>query len=109
MTSLAIIVVGTTYWVINTIIKGWVLSKLWVWFIANIFDTIEIKVVQCMGVIIVCEFLTSHLAPILNKEQLAKAMQEGADNPVEAITAAIGKLCIPLYWLLIGYVVQMFL
>ena len=44
---------------ISPIINGFVLSKLWLWFIVPIFGFAELSVIQCIGLLVVVMFIGS--------------------------------------------------
>ena len=45
------------------IIKGFVISKLWLWFIVSTFNTHELRIVESIGIMILFNFMTNNLDP----------------------------------------------
>lgn len=85
--------------VVGTIIQGYVLSLLWLWFIVPIFAIKSISIAQSIGLIIIAEFLThQYQQSTLEKEQA-----------IDLLKGSIKTLIItPLIMLAVGWIVKQF-
>ena len=80
---------------IAPIINGFVLSKLWVWFIVPIFGFSALSIIQCVGLLVVTAFIGSKYN----------------DKASEDFWSTLGKKIVFMfitagYTLLVGWIVQ---
>lgn len=76
-------------------LRGYVVSKLWAWFIVPIFGLPTLSVAQAVGVSLVVTYFTYHQTPDLKSK-----------DKKEKIEAAVVSLSQPLLTLLMGYIVH---
>ena len=83
----------------SAILSGWVLSKLWAWFMVPALNLPALTIPAAIGISLVVSYLTYH-TPVRAKET------QGA---VEAMsTAAVDMFLRPLLALFFGWIVQGF-
>jgi len=75
--------------------NGFILSKLWSWFIVTTFGLEPLTIVQAIGVSMVVGFLTSHRASTNNKDKTT------SDTIAEVLIALLS----PWFTLLIGWII----
>ncbi len=98
MRSLVSIVITFLVAVSGTILKGFVLSKLWGWFIVPYFSLPTLSVPLAIGVAATVSFLTLQHIPNNKKSE--------EDRAADAISST---LILPFVFLLIGWVVTFWL
>lgn len=79
------------------VLRGWVLSCLWLWFIVPIFNLPQLSTVQAIGVSCVISFLTVHLSEMKDEDK-----KPSTERWVDG-------LLFNFFALGIGYVVHLFL
>lgn len=83
-----------------TLLNGWVLSKLWLWFVVPIFGFKPLTVVQAIGIALVVRFLTADTTT-------------SPKNPDETNAEKFAKILVPYFISIIalgmGYLVKLFL
>lgn len=85
--------------IFGPIIRGWVLTKLWVWFIVAPFNAAPLGVAQCIGLSLIVGFLTKESAHCDDKRPAMKRFWAG-----------MAQIFIdPLFLLLFAYVVSLYL
>lgn len=85
--------------VISTIMNGWVLSLLWIWFIVPIFGWPILSITQAIGLGMVVSFLTRH----------SVKGDETKDTWDAIATALSGAILHPILVIAVGYIVTLFL
>lgn len=94
---LTVLVVTT---ITGTIMNGWALTVLWIWFIIPVFNLPTLSIIQAIGIGMVVTFLTRHS---INKEEAAK------DTGAAIWTAIVSAVIVPLLTVGIGYIISLFL
>lgn len=84
--------------IVLIIINGFVFSKLWLWFIVPMFQMQPINLIQAIGIFTIIQFLRIGK----NGEIKDISWKQLAEHFVYFIIA-------PMYFLLIGYVVTLFI
>lgn len=82
--------------IVSYLINGFVLSKMWLWFIVTTFDAPMLNIPQAIGVAMIVGFLTQHPAP-KNKD--------GEKEWSQIITSVLSALIAPFITLLIAWTV----
>lgn len=86
--------------VVSTVLYGWVLTILWGWFVMPVFHVLPLSLVQAIGLAITISFLT-------------RTPQRTPTNDDDQLATIIWSLVVlfgyPLFVLLIGWIVQMFI
>lgn len=78
----------------SAIVHGWVLSKLWLWFLVPIFGLQPLNITQAIGISIIVGFLTHQVD-----------IKKGKDDKVKLFLVLIN----PFIILLFGYIVHKFM
>lgn len=83
--------------------RGFVLTKLWEWFMASTFNFPLISMVQAIGLCCVIGFLF----PVKNVKNRQKELeQESTEEKIKKILTPIGN---SLGFLLLGYIIKLFM
>lgn len=88
---------------VGVILKGWVLSKIWIWFIVSTFGTAPLRLVEAIGLSIFVTLLTYK-----HNRQTQEEDDEQNKNLPDTIYNALKSMVLVLYLLLIGYIVHLF-
>jgi len=89
--------IGLLVAIISTILGGIAIMLMWRWFIATPFNIMEITIPQAIGIDTLLSMINAKLSDYNSKEQL--------DN----ITKCYIMIATPLFSLLIGYIVHLFM
>ncbi len=82
-------------------LRGWVLAKMWGWFVVDSLGLLPMTTASAIGVMLIVHLFKEHSSPAKSAENVDWA---------EAVAKYIGTaLCGPLVVLLMGYIVSMFL
>lgn len=86
---------------VSAIINGWVLTKLWGWFMVPIFEMKPLHIAPAIGISMVAAFLcgTTHLAK----------SWEVKDKGKEYLHMSLAIFIAPFVTLLCGYIVHLFM
>lgn len=87
--------------VIGVILKGFVLSKLWLWFIVPIFNLPILSIPIAIGISIIVAMLTYQIIDTKPDDNVEKDVKEWAN--------AVATIIVPLLFLLEGYIVTLFM
>lgn len=87
---------------VQAILNGWVLSHLWRWFFVPVLDLPAIGIAQAIGISLVVGYLT-HQIP---KETTYEANKSKTEKFLEAVLMGVIR---PLFALLIGFIVKIFI
>lgn len=79
--------------------SGYVLSKLWLWFVVTTFEIAPLSIPAAIGVSLVVRYLT-YSAPVVDKTK------SSADRLFEAVIYAF---ITPLFALVVGSIVNLFM
>jgi len=85
--------------VIMPIVNGFVLVKLWGWFIVDTFGVVGLTIPHAIGVALIVNLLTMDL----------RNSNSGDEEKSKAIGQLVGRLLAPFLTLLLGYVVYLFI
>jgi len=89
-------------WVYGYVLHGWVLTKLWAWFIVPTFALPALSLPAAIGVSVVVGFLTTHLSHA--------DMAATPNTYIQSlITAFVFTTCTALLSLIGGWIVQMWM
>ena len=99
MEIILIILGGALILALSSILRGYVLTWLWLWFIVPVFHLPELGIVQAIGISAVVGFLTTKYSNVDESELKKKTFA----------TAVIESFCLSLAILGIGYLVKLFL
>lgn len=87
---------------VATILKGWVLTYLWSWFIVPNFGLPELSIVSAIGICMVAGFLTSKYTGDIKREK--------EDDPAKLFGTLFSYMIrMPLVMLGIGWIVHLFM
>lgn len=104
LTAIVVLVAGgisiPTILAVLAVLRGWVLSKLWFWFIVPTFKVTELSVVQAIGLSVVVAMLAGNHYRYKSNDQ-----GEKADAFINLGIAFIA----PIFSLVVGYFVKMFM
>lgn len=100
MKTIGIITIALVTIVLSTILRGYALSKLWLWFIASTFGAAPLGIAQSIGLALVVSFMTHQFN---SSEDNKKSTDEKMVRNV-AIT-----LLSPAMALIIGWIVKSFI
>ena len=81
--------------------SGWVLTKLWHWFVVPFFEAHELRIPVAIGLAIIVGYLTKEVSPS-SKPKVEKSTSE---HLIEFATIAILK---PLVAFVVGWIVHLF-
>lgn len=86
---------------ISTVLRGYVLSVLWAWFIVPQFDVKPLGIVSAIGVALVVGWLAKDTAPspVKDKKPFLETIVEGV----------FLSIAMPLMILFTGYIVHLFM
>jgi len=85
--------------ILGPILRGWVLSKLWVWFIVTSFHVQPLAIAQCIGLALIIGFVT--------KENIHT---EDNRDAKEKLFSGLAQVFLgPLFVLGFAYVISLFL
>jgi hypothetical protein len=82
------------YFVVGIILRGWVLSILWAWFIATQFGIQEIQIVHAIGLSLIITYLTKTPSTSVNFRD---------------VDMYIGIIILPFIVLGMGWIVKLFM
>ncbi len=100
MKALGIITASITTIIVSTLWRGYVLSKLWLWFVAATFGVQPLGVAESIGLSLIVNFTTHQLDQYEDKNATA----------AEKIAKGIGySLFFPAFALFIGWIVKAWL
>jgi len=89
---------------LNSVLNGWVLTKLWAWFMVPTFGLPELGIVPAIGLSMIIGYLTQHATSSKSSDE-DKYKSSG-----QRIAEAIGKaIFVPLFYLFIGWIVSLFM
>lgn len=103
------------------LLKAWVLTYLWAWFVMPMFDLPQLTLVHAMGFVLLVNFLRSAGSNMSNyKDRKKKEEQRSEQTPEEkkleqeeAVGAfggwVLGSILGPLVVLLVGYILHLFM
>ncbi len=83
------------------IVRGWVLCKLWAWFIVPTFSLPSLHIVTAIGLMVVAAFIVSIPIP--------ETKDKGEEMSVKMFRAIAMSFATPLISLVMGWVVQRFM
>ena len=87
--------------IISPIISGFVLSKLWLWFIVSTFNANPIRIVEAIGIMFLINYILSQSKALENKSE---------DNFWNKFIMAIfATIITSAFVLLAGWIVKLFL
>jgi hypothetical protein len=87
--------------VVGSIMEGWVLSKLWGWFVSPLFGVPSLSIAAAIGFALVISMLT---------HQSTSSDSNKDKDWTNLVAAVIAKTVFtPLMFLLFGYIVKMFM
>lgn len=89
---------------LSAVLNGWVLTKLWGWFIVPTFGLPELGIVPAIGLAIIIEFLTQHTTSRKSSDD-----DEYKSNGQKVAIIIAKDIFIALSYLLIGWVVSLFM
>ena len=90
-------------WIAAVILRGWVLTVMWGWFMVPVFNAPSISIAAGLGISMIVSFLTSEHKPATKSETpKSEAWLRLAEQLVFAILY-------PLLTLAVGYIVQLFM
>ena len=92
-----VFVLLAAYVVVASIVRGWVLTYLWQWFILPVFDVRDITIVEAIGLSMVVTFLTV-------QQQQTKDERDGTEKASDLVAAII----YPFLVLVIAWIVHQF-
>ena len=87
--------------VLGAIIGGFVLSKLWVWFMVPIFDLNPLRIVEAIGLTFIVGYMTKD--PIESNKTLEGPFLD------ELLKAFLQTLVMAAGFLFIGWIIQLFM
>lgn len=87
--------------VLGAIIGGFVLSKLWVWFMVPIFDLNPLSIVEAIGLTFIVGYMTKNLVET-NKPLEGPFLEELLKAFLQTLVMAGG-------FLFIGWIIQLFM
>lgn len=88
-----------TILILGPILRGWVLSKLWLWFIVTSFHVQPLAITQCIGLSLIIGFLT--------KENIHT---EDTRDAKEKFFSGLAQVFLgPLFVLAFAYIISLFL
>jgi hypothetical protein len=96
--AMAPFVIGSL--IVGPVVRGWVLSRLWGWFIVTSFAAPPLHVVPSIGLMIVATFVINHPMVRSNKKESAGEMM---------ISFIVVAFLPPLLTLWVGWLVHLFL
>lgn len=102
MKELGLLFTTIVFAVYNTLLLGWAVSKLWIWFIVPVFHLPVLSIPAAIGLALIVKFLTEDID--LNK-------QEGEERPWEhklLLGFMVGTFR-PLMALFVGWIIQMWM
>jgi len=86
--------------IVGALLNGWVLTKLWAWFVAPVFGVQTLTLIPAIGLSLVVAYLT---------HQQRKNNNKGKDTTT-LIAENIGEIVVyPLFVLLVSWVVVQFM
>lgn len=87
--------------VLGAIMGGFVLSKLWVWFMVPIFDLNPLRIVEAIGLTFIAGYMTKN--PVESSKTLEGPFLE------ELLIAFLQTLVMAVGFLLIGWIIHLFM
>jgi hypothetical protein len=96
----AILGIGAITGTLGAVIRGFVLSKLWLWFMVPVFHLPVLGIVAAIGISLVIGFLTADSSPTVCEDKRSTGEKFGA---------ILGVLFSPFLVLLVGYIVHLFM
>ena len=87
--------------VLGAIMGGFVLSKLWVWFMVPIFDLNPLRIVEAIGLTFIVGYMTKN--PVESGKTLEGSFLE------ELLIAFLQTLVMAVGFLFIGWIIQLFM
>lgn len=100
---LGLVVYGCAMFVIGVLLNGWVLSKLWAWFIVPPFAAPPLTLVQAIGVSVVAAFLIRSA----HKDSGSKDSDESFEHALAK--SAMTIILSPLMALAFGWILLQFI
>ena len=88
---------------LSSILNGWVLTKLWAWFIVPTFDAPMLGIAPAIGLSVIVGYLTQHASKSSDEDDKYRSTGE---KLAKAVFTAIFN---PLVYLLIGWIVSWFM
>lgn len=82
---------------ISAILNGWILTKLWLWFIVPLFDLGPLRIPYAIGLSIVVSFLTHQIDTTKSENKMSAGQQFGM------------VIMRPFMILLVAYIVKLFI
>lgn len=92
---------------LGVVIRGFVLHKLWGWFVVGAFHVAPLGIVACWGLALILSFAVDPPAPVL--ELKAEAGGHTLVMKANANQRVLGGFVSPFLVLLLGYLVHLFL
>jgi len=77
-------IIATLAIIASPILNGWVLSKIWVWFVANKFGLPILSIPEAIGITIIAAMLTHQFRPAIQEDK--RPLRE---RTIEAFSRAI--------------------
>lgn len=96
----AIVITAAATLILAPILRGYALSKLWLWFIVSSFGVVPLGIAQSVGIALVAAFLTHQPDTYEDKDKSATERFFGA---------VITTFLVPALTLLVGWVVKGFI
>lgn len=63
-----------------TLVYGWILVKLWFWFMVPIFHLAPLRLVEAIGIMVLLGFLRYEFDPARSKESMTEAWKRSGVN-----------------------------
>lgn len=101
MKNLLLIVVSLVSGVFTTIYSGWVLTKLWAWFVIPTFAAPMLSIPIAIGLALIVNYLTYQMD--------AAKKDEEKDAAIVVLKAVLIGLFKPTFALLIGWIITFWL
>lgn len=90
-------------WVSTVVLRGWVLTVLWGWFVASTFNVRPLTITAAIGLSMIVAFLTAQYKPTKNTTSSKK------NSWTMLAEQLVFAIIYPLLSLGIGYIVQLFM
>jgi hypothetical protein len=99
------VVIGFIVWLVTaSLVRGYILSKLWLWFAVSQFKVAELSVVGAIGLSLIVGMLT------YRSEDKKKQEDRKERTPLSTIGIAVFEVCLSSgMFLLLGWIVKQFL
>lgn len=68
--------------ILNTIMTGWVLTKLWIWFVVSIFNVPPLTIIQAIGLSFTMSIFLNTASKLDEKKDITLTIIEGLLRPL---------------------------